>query len=99
MPDAARPIVAVAHSPTPSTVITAAESNSDGKYALAACERWWSAKTTRSRGTPVNDASRPVIPWRSVSQARIERTNASRAGFPIAAAVVSTRLNLTFGFS
>ena len=53
-------------------MITAAESNGEGKNALAACERWWSTKTTRSRGTPASSRSRRVIPRRSVSQARIE---------------------------
>ena len=48
----ARPQVAVVHSPTPSTVSTAASSNGEAKKALAAWERWWSTNNTRSAGVP-----------------------------------------------
>jgi hypothetical protein len=47
-----RPVVAVAHSPTPSTVMMAASSKGEQKNALAACERWCSENSTRSRGIP-----------------------------------------------
>ena len=38
----------VAHSPTPSSVITAADSNGDGKNALAAWLSWCSVKYSAS---------------------------------------------------
>jgi hypothetical protein len=55
-------MVAVDHSPTPSIVITAADSNGEGKKALAACETWWPVKSTRSTGTSGEFAQAPSNP-------------------------------------
>ena len=43
------PRLAVAHSPTPSSVRIAASSKGEGKNALAACDSWCSVKTKRLR--------------------------------------------------
>ena len=58
------PIVAVAHSPTPSTVRIAASRNGEGKNALAACDSWCSAYRT---GPFQPSASRIVRSWNSFS--------------------------------
>src|SRR5258708_6678573 len=51
------PQAAVSHSPTPSTVKIADSSKGEHRNALAACERWCSEKSTRSRLTPNSDCS------------------------------------------
>ena len=45
------PIVDVVHSPAPSMVRIAASSNGDVKKLDAACETWWSAKSSFDDGT------------------------------------------------
>jgi hypothetical protein len=47
-----RPVVAVAHSPTPSTVRIAASVKGEQKNALAAWDWWCSTNRMRSSGTP-----------------------------------------------
>jgi len=62
------PIVAVVHSPTPSTVSIAASSNGDAKNALAAWERWCSLKRILAAGTPSRVWMRCLIQTLSPSQ-------------------------------
>ncbi|NMB76238.1 MAG: hypothetical protein GYA21_14045, partial [Myxococcales bacterium] len=47
-----RPMLAVAHSPTPSTVSTAASANGEGKKAEAACDWWCEQNRMRRRSRP-----------------------------------------------
>ena len=55
------PMVAVLHSPTPSTVRMAARSNGLGKNALAAWLSWWSVKTNWRGGRAVSSrCSKPA---------------------------------------
>ena len=70
--------VAVAHSPTPSTVRMAASSKGEQKNALAACERWCSLKRIFATGTPSSLWIRLLIQSLSASQAIIDSWNTRR---------------------
>ena len=81
------PKLAVAHSPTPSSVRIAASSKGEGKKALAACDSWCSVKTiacgTR-RSSPLLDLARQVQlllqPQRHRLEERAEAARARRRG-------------------
>ena len=92
-------MVAVAHSPTPSTVRRAASSKGEQKNALAACERWCSENRSFARGTP----SRSSISALTQSLSRSHVTMASRksrvARGNICSDVMRIRSNFRKGFS
>ena len=95
----ADPMVAVAHSPTPSTVRMPASSNGEQKKALAAWERWCSEKRILSRGTPSRSVMSALTHSLSESHVSVASRKTGSARGNICSEVIKIRSNLTKGFS
>ena len=94
-----RPIAAVVHSPTPSTVRMAASSNGELKSALAACEAWCSTKRMREASIPRRSRMYSLIHSLSEIQRCMPSRKSRRERGKVARMVVNRRSAFTKGFS
>src|SRR5262245_49928282 len=89
------PIVAVDHSPAPSTVRIAESSKCDVKKLDAACDMWWSQNRIFEPGTPMRFDIIDLIHSLSEIQRCIDSRNTAEERGNVAIAERSMRSNLT----